>query len=313
MINFINEVLNAKIESQKYILSSKFPLYLKHAYSYTETVIIGCRCLCVTPAEFSLASYKKQSRIISELSGLPVVLLMDSITPYQRKALIRDNIPFIIKDTQIFLPFLAVYLTEKYSKSAEPEKFSPVTQFVFLNIFYNQAKLTITELAEKTGYTPMSISRAYSSLVNCGLFDYHTEGRKKYLIPNYKTDEILDQAEKYMINPVSKKYCYMKQNEYAGLLKSGLSALSEKSMLAINDIDICYAADNHYPLISDYIVSPEDIDPGNTICLEKWCYDPKLLSTGDCVDDISLIMSLKNSEDERIQISLDELRSKYKW
>ena len=29
MINFINEVLNAKIESQKYILSSKFLLSLK--------------------------------------------------------------------------------------------------------------------------------------------------------------------------------------------------------------------------------------------------------------------------------------------
>ena len=106
MIDFINEVLNVKIESQKYDPSSKFPLYLKHAYSYKEIIIIGCRCLCVTPSDFSLASYKKQNRIISELSGLPVVLLMNSITPYQRKALIRDNIPFIIKDTQIFLPFL---------------------------------------------------------------------------------------------------------------------------------------------------------------------------------------------------------------
>ena len=84
-------------------------------------------------------------------------------------------------------------------------------------------------------------------------------------------------------------------------------------MIASNARDICYAAGKHYILEKENIVMNEDNDPENTVCIEKWCYDPTLLSNSDCVDDISLILSLKDSEDERVQIALDEIRSKYKW
>ena len=42
-----------------------------------------------------------------------------------------------------------------------------------------------------------------------------------------------------------------------------------------------------------------------------WSYDPELLSEGGRVDDISLLLSLDNDPDERIQMGLDEIREKH--
>ena len=42
-----------------------------------------------------------------------------------------------------------------------------------------------------------------------------------------------------------------------------------------------------------------------------WRYNPQLLSAGENVDDISLILSLKDNEDERVQREIDEIKEKY--
>jgi hypothetical protein len=49
------------------------------------------------------------------------------------------------------------------------------------------------------------------------------------------------------------------------------------------------------------------------IVVEKWSYDPAILAVNDMVDDISLILSLKDNKDERVQMEVDRLRSKYQW
>lgn len=149
----------------------------------------------------------------------------------------------------------------------------------------------------------MSVNRAYKTLTECRLFHYRTEGRKKYLETNLSDENILKQAEQYMINPVVA--IYKCRNVSSDRLKAGLYALESKSMIDISENDICFA----------------DIKKNISICeedekyqrVECWCYNPKFLSESSTVDDISLILSLKANPDERIQIAIDELRRKYKW
>ena len=45
--------------------------------------------------------------------------------------------------------------------------------------------------------------------------------------------------------------------------------------------------------------------------LEVWKYDPFLLSDDDYVDDISLVLSLRDDIDERVQKELDTIRHIY--
>jgi len=47
--------------------------------------------------------------------------------------------------------------------------------------------------------------------------------------------------------------------------------------------------------------------------IEIWKYDPKLLSHTGTVDKLSLYLSLKDNDDERVQIELDNLLNDIQW
>ena len=183
MIGYIQQTLGSNVIEQDYTVPNEFPMYLKNDYSYKRYTINGVKCLAVKPSNFSLSAYKKQKSKIAELTGLNLILELDHITPYQRKALINDHIPFVVNDTQLYLPFLAISLTEKYNKSKETEKFSPVTQLVFLYAYYKKECLPVTELSKVLGYSVMSINRAYTELINCNLIQFQVKGRKKSFSP----------------------------------------------------------------------------------------------------------------------------------
>lgn len=50
-----------------------------------------------------------------------------------------------------------------------------------------------------------------------------------------------------------------------------------------------------------------------TVRIESWAYDPALLSDGECVDELSLCLSLADSPDERIQQQVDKLLEDFPW
>jgi hypothetical protein len=50
-----------------------------------------------------------------------------------------------------------------------------------------------------------------------------------------------------------------------------------------------------------------------TNVVEVWRYDPRLLSKTETVDKLSLYLSLKDNEDERVQIELENLMNEIQW
>lgn len=289
MQDYINQTFGWNTEFEAFDIPKTFPLYLKHEYSYVKCGIADQQMLFVTPVDFTLGSYKKHKVKIKELTSMRVVLCLDGITPYQRKALIKEHIPFVVKNSQIYLPFLAICLSEKYETKAEIEKFSPLTQLVFLYIFYNDTKLTATEISEKLNCTIMSASRAYKALTDCGLFNYVQEGRNKYITPKYYGGELLKAAEPYMINPVEKVSYFKNGDVFAHCTVAGLTALAQKTMLSVSDKEFCYAVSKkHNSQSTPAITKAEYLSIGGTK-LELWSYDPCLLTDNHVVDDISLI------------------------
>lgn len=47
--------------------------------------------------------------------------------------------------------------------------------------------------------------------------------------------------------------------------------------------------------------------------IEVWSYSPSLFAIGDLVDPLSLYLSLRHSDDERVAGSLEELLEKVRW
>jgi hypothetical protein len=57
---------------------------------------------------------------------------------------------------------------------------------------------------------------------------------------------------------------------------------------------------------------PTDKRFGNNV-IQIWRYSPSLLSGTNTVDKLSLYLSLKDADDERIQIELDNLIKEMPW
>ncbi len=98
------------------------------------------------------------------------------------------------------------------------------------------------------------------------------------------------------------------------LLKSGLLALSDISLVGANEHDGAIAIyKNSFIIPKDNIITErefEDFFLGGEV-IEVWSYDPALFATENRVDDISLLMSLANNSNERVQIGLDAIRKKH--
>ena len=134
MDQYIKSVLGYDIQKLSYALPPKMPQYLLNNYSFQKYLIGTQECLFVVPIEFSFAGYKKQCQKIKQVTGIPVVLQLKSITKYQRQVLIEEHIPFVVENSQIYLPFLGISLNENFKKYKKLKN-SPQLRNLFFSIF----------------------------------------------------------------------------------------------------------------------------------------------------------------------------------
>ena len=88
---------------------------------------------------------------------------------------------------------------------------------------------------------------------------------------------------------------------------AGETALSEKTMLNPSRV-VTYAISE-----KDYdktLLTDELIDPDKQIRLELWAYNPKQFSEDNSADDISIVLSFGDTNDERIEEAVDELQER---
>ena len=87
----------------------------------------------------------------------------------------------------------------------------------------------------------------------------------------------------------------------------GETALSEKTMLNPSRV-VTYAISEKY--YDKALLTDELIDPDKQVRLELWAYNPKQFSEDNSADDISLVLSFTDTNDERIEEAVDELQER---
>ena len=99
------------------------------------------------------------------------------------KCLLEHGIPFIIPGNQMYLPHLGIDLREHFRKfhDQKDRTFSPATQAVVIYALFSptDGKLTSSLLAEKLGYTLMTINRAFAELKTSAVGEFLLEGRER--------------------------------------------------------------------------------------------------------------------------------------
>ncbi|MBK8874366.1 MAG: hypothetical protein IPN13_10755 [Bacteroidetes bacterium] len=97
-----------------------------------------------------------------------------------------------------------------------------------------------------------------------------------------------------------------------GLRKTNISALADYTSINAEQREYYACKLSTWNFLEGVNFQPSNALEAN-YCIEVWKYDPYFLAEDGCVDKLSLYLSLRHHQDERVQIALDELMNEVKW
>ena len=310
-MKYLENTLSIKVTCRDWPEQSSLPYFMTDRYRFQIALLGKVNALFVYPTTEmeSISTIKKHFALLAKAASIPPVLIMEKCTARQRKALIDNNLAFIVKDQQIFLPFMGVLLQETFpvQANAKPKLLPAAQMLLFYYIYSKERELPMNLFPEKLQLSAMSISRAVKQLEETGILTTYKIGVNKIITSDLYGQELYNMSEELLRSPV-KKQGYLEKASIAQSHKAGLTALSEYSMLnppTVETIALKKLPDKSMQLER----SLTDADAQQ--CVQIWIYDPQILTSNDCVDVLSLHQSLKSETDERIQSELDGLLEKF--
>lgn len=302
----IDHIFGLSIRYEPWDNKSILPLYIVNSYQFYTAYIENIRCIVIKPIEElpTLPSLKKQIQKIRVIDDVPVVLYSKTISFYRRKSLLENHIPFMT-DKQVFLPFIGTLLVDEKETEKIKDKFVYSTQLLFLAYMYNhEKKVYVSDLSKSLPFSAMTLSRAVKQLEMTDLFLVYKVGVNKVIESKYSYKELFERIQHYLLTPV-RQVGYMDQSLVTDhMVLSGETALSEMSMLNPSRIRTyaVYEKDFDNSQLID-----ELIDPDVQIKVEIWAYDPHLFTHTNIADTLSIVLSLKENKDERIEKILEDI------
>ena len=251
---------------------------------------------------------------VQNISGLNCALFLRSTTPYIKEKLIEDGIPFVLKDKQIYLPFIGCLLSNSGERDIAPvELISFLTQKLILTAIYEKwEKVTVSTAAEKLGVSKTSASRCFDEIeyLNVNILDTKGKSRAITIPPDVK--QLWKQIQHILRKPVIRRYAF--PDDIHLEKKAGITALCEYSLLSDNDFPTYGVTKKE--LADTGIKKLKQVRRGEEIgCI--------VLELGYFIDygqkpiqdPLSVALSLTDEEkqDERVMISINEMLEEYVW
>ncbi len=222
--------------------------------------------------------------------------------------MLSAHIPFIIPDKQLYLPFMGIALQNRFCpEPVQIEQLQPSAQVLFFYYLYQKKQnLYMSDVSKRLGFSGMTVTRAVRQLEQTTFFSTKKEGVQKILTGKYAGRELYDKMLPYLNSPVRKIIYVDKQVLLPPMQTAGISALSQMSIINPPDTP-CYAINGKRCEVTGTNVL---MDASAQIRIELWKYDPDILAGNGAVDPLSLVMTLKDDPDERIEEAVEALLNK---
>ena len=313
MKNYIEKTLHIGADISEYTDTRKLPLYLKEGYVLQTMDVAGLRCLLMQPKEqTNLAALRKQQEQLKRLSGMECVLCFDTANGYAKQKLLSEGIPFIVKGTQVYMPFLGVAIAKSKEGETQPtERISFLTQRLVITAIYEGWKsVSLTEAADKLCVSKMSISRSFSELAGLAAALIVTKGKTRcFLFPGAQA--LWGIIKPVLRSPVYKQYLLDETITDLHTL-GGMSAVCTHTMLA----------DNSYPTyaltkdeakrleISERPTVPRGEIPAAVVQVLQYSIP---FADGAAIDPLSAVLSLTDEEkaDPRVEMAIEQIMEEY--
>ncbi len=254
------------------------------------------------------AQMKKLLDIIHRQSKLIVILITSCISSYNKIRLVAQKVNFVIPNKQMFLPSLLLEIKpDRHIGSDLKESIPPFAQFLLLYHLQMGSIVGVNsyELRDMFDVSYGTVNKSLRWLVSKGLIKL--EGIKTKTIQiDLSNRELWNKALSMLVSPIEQVYYTDALLE--GQMISGVNALSSYTMLNEESKQCCAISKKDFKALN--IVMDKQFGQNE---IQVWKYNPRMLSSSDVVDKLSLYLSLKDNEDERIQIELERLINEMPW
>jgi hypothetical protein len=310
---YLHEALGLPTTVKPWAGGSALPYFLHDAYEFASIELLGAKYVLMQPhkQDSSAAKVRKDWDTLVKLSGAVGIYVAQVMSSYERQRLVGQHVPFIVPGNQLYLPDLGIDLREYFRQRRETsdKELSPATQALLISALLKpwKAEMHPAELVDGLGYTSMTLSRAVKELENAKLASIVSVGRERWLHFEDNAKAVWTKALPLLRDPVKQSIWAMPD---AGVLQearlAGESALAQATLVAEPAYPVYALSSEQWKraqkLGMHALPSPE---PG--ACLwQIWRYNPNISHIEASVDPLSLILSLRNDPDERIQQALSE-------
>lgn len=317
--------------------TSKLPIFLRSLYEFYCIKLFDKPCLLmlsISAEGETPAAVRKHWQVVAKHFSGDIIYLIDVVSSFNRKRLIEQNVPFLVPGNQLYLPMLGIDLREyfKQTRRKVSDHIGAVSQALVLRHIQKKdcSGIPSRELAHRTGYSPMSITRALKELAERGLASIERVGREKHLVFNASDLQLWQMAKPFLQSPV-KKSVWVEAADKKKLVTAaeariaGESALAHHTMLAEPSNEVVAVNAQEWPGIRK-LLNIEELDGGRSalqnryagepdvIKIEQWSYNPGIILASrtaerapPIVDPLSLWLSLRASRDERVEIACEQL------
>ena len=253
-------------------------------------------------AQLTPSTIAKNINFLRTLTGDTVIFGCNAMPAYERQRLMRNGIPFIVPGRQLFLPFLSVVLTEHGTKKQRSfDRIGTLGQILLLRwLNHLDDGFSISEAMTVSGYTKPSVIRAFDELEFFGLAK--RQGKERRLSFLGERAEQWEEQRERLANPCRRAVGLESLPPNLVAVPSGMDALAMRSMLNPGEQREFATFHTDYSRLWQQEIPVNDAP----IRLELWNYHPLVMQDGG-VDPFSLWLTLNATQDDRVQICLDEM------
>lgn len=293
----------------------KLPLAYRGRYDIFIVETNGVAWTAIHPKnETGLVMLRKDRARVEKTAGLNCAIFLDRATFYVKEKLMEEGIPFVIDGKQLFLPFIGYLFSNANERELAPvHLISFLTQKMLLIAIYERwNNVKVSDAAKRVGVSRMSASRCFDELEYLNIDVLSMKGKSRVITMPEDLKKFWNQNVGVLRNPVIQRFVL---NENMRLeKKAGISALCEYSLLS----------DNEYPT---YAVTKKELKDSGVRTARQVRMSEEIgcvvLELGyfiefdgkEMQDPLSVMLSMtkEEKEDERINISINEMLEEHVW
>lgn len=303
--------------------AASLPFHLKGGWEFVTASLNGDNVLFLLDTETESAQPSRiQIRVeqIREKAGMPVIYIREHLPSYLRLRLIQARVPFIVAGTHLYLPDWGIDFKEMSTKQSlrhPSEVLSPAAQCLLIRMIWfvhPSTGMSLNDIKGRWPYSLMTVSRVVREWETHGLVDIQKHGKHLSIRFPMSFQQTWEHAKTKMSSPVVDRVWVIPNpsSQLQGYPDAGETALSRETWLGEPKNRVCAVSHRDWVNLREEMMVIPYSDEG-ALEVEIWSYEPKISDQDPSVDPLSLILSMHNHPDERVQEAVERLEKGLIW